>query len=114
VDAASKSSIGAGPVVAVVEKRRRVELRILDVGFGLPESVLRRAFAAPGEPPAGLESLGRLVTAVEDCHGEAELSGEPGWGATILLRFVRARTRTALPPADPGTLIEISSRTRRS
>ncbi|WP_437645937.1 hypothetical protein [Sorangium sp. So ce362] len=94
-DVAGRGLPGHGPVVSVREAPQGVQLSILDVGFGLglPESALQRVLTAPGAAPAGLEPLGRLILAVEDSHGHAELKTNDGWGITLTVTLLRAHPR---------------------
>jgi hypothetical protein len=112
VDAASRGG-AAAPVVSLEEKRRSVEIRVLDLGFGLPESVVRRALAAPGEPPEGLEALGRLASAVQECHGEVVAHGESGWGMTLVLRLVRARPLLLSDAVERAEVIDLFPRGKK-
>ncbi|WP_437939236.1 hypothetical protein [Sorangium sp. So ce341] len=77
---------------------------ILDVGFGLglPESALQRVLTAPGAAPAGLEPLGRLILAVEDSHGQAELKTNDGWGITLTVTLLRAHPRAFVAAHEGG------------
>lgn len=52
---------------------------------------------APGAAPAGLEPLGRLILAVEDSHGQAELKTNDGWGITLTITLLRAHPRVGHP-----------------
>ncbi|AUX47340.1 hypothetical protein SOCE26_088590 [Sorangium cellulosum] len=104
VDVASRGLPGHGPVVSVREAPQGVQLSILDVGFGLglPESALQRVLTAPGAAPAGLEPLGRLILAVEDSHGHAELKTNDGWGITLTVTLLRAHPRVGAATHESG------------
>ncbi|WP_437607313.1 hypothetical protein WMF20_41905 [Sorangium sp. So ce834] len=104
VDVASRGLPGHGPVVSVREAPQGVQLSILDVGFGLglPESALQRVLTAPGAAPAGLEPLGRLILAVEDSHGQAELKTNDGWGITLTVTLLRAHPRVGAAVQESG------------
>ncbi|MGK4001770.1 hypothetical protein WMF31_04030 [Sorangium sp. So ce1036] len=103
-DVASRGLPGHGPVVSVREASQGVQISILDVGFGLglPESALQRVLTAPGAAPAGLEPLGRLILAVEDSHGHAELRTNDGWGITLTVTLLRAHPRVATAVQESG------------
>ncbi|WP_437673601.1 hypothetical protein [Sorangium sp. So ce131] len=103
-DVASRGLPGHGPVVSVREAPQGVQLSILDVGFGLglPESALQRVLTAPGAAPAGLEPLGRLILAVEDSHGHAELKTNDGWGITLTVTLLRAHPRVGATTHESG------------
>lgn len=103
IDLASRGLPGHGPVVSVREVPQGVQLSILDVGFGLglPESALQRVLMAPSAAPPGLEPLGRLIVAVEDSHGEAELKTNDGWGITLMVTLLRAHPRLSAAAAAP-------------
>ncbi|WP_434043340.1 MULTISPECIES: hypothetical protein [Sorangium] len=103
-DVAGRGLPGHGPVVSVREATHGVQLSILDVGFGLglPESALRRVLTAPGAAPAGLEPLGRLILAVEDSHGHAELKTNDGWGITLTVTLLKAHPRVGMTPHEGG------------
>ncbi|WP_437810810.1 hypothetical protein [Sorangium sp. So ce1078] len=104
IDVASRGLPGHGPVVSVREAPQGVQLSILDVGFGLglPESALQRVLTAPGAAPAGLEPLGRLILAVEDSHGQAELKTNDGWGITLTVTLLRAHPRAFVAAPEAG------------
>jgi hypothetical protein len=91
-------------VVSVRDAPQGVQLSILDVGFGLglPESALQRVLTAPGSAPAGLEPLGRLILAVEDSHGHAELKTNDGWGITLTVTLLRAHPRAFVSANEGG------------
>lgn len=57
---------------------------------------------APGAAPAGLEPLGRLILAVEDSHGQAELKTNDGWGITLTITLLRAHPRVGHPAHEGG------------
>lgn len=100
VDAATRSG-KQGPVLVVKSRRRRTELVILDLRLGAPVSALRRALAAPSQPPEGLEVLGRLASAVLNSHGEVTLGGEDEWGSSVTVSLYRATPREEWePPVD--------------
>ncbi|WP_437982100.1 hypothetical protein [Sorangium sp. So ce117] len=103
-DVAGRGLPGHGPVVSVREAPQGVQLSILDVGFGLglPESALQRVLTAPGSAPAGLEPLGRLILAVEDSHGHAELKTNDGWGITLTVTLLRAHPRAFVSANEGG------------
>lgn len=95
IDMSSRALPGHQPAVSVRETPQGPQLSILDVGFGLglPESALERVLMAPSAAPAGLETLGRLILAVEDSHGHAEVRTTDGWGITLVLTLLRAQPR---------------------
>jgi hypothetical protein len=94
-DMSGRALPGRQPALAVRETPQGAQLSVLDVGFGLglPESALERVLVAPTAAPAGLEPLGRLVIAVEDSHGQAELRTNDGWGITLVITLLRAHPR---------------------
>ncbi|WP_231511277.1 hypothetical protein [Chondromyces apiculatus] len=95
LDISSRALPGHQPAVSVRDTPQGPQLSILDVGFGLglPESALERVLVAPSAAPSGLETLGRLIVAVEDSHGQAELRTNDGWGITLVMTFLRAQPR---------------------
>ncbi len=99
VSAAKQASKGSGPLVALKELDRTVEVRIMDLKLGAPLAALERVILAPSAPPAGLGPLGVLVRAVENSHGYVELVTENSWGLELKLFFVRARPRIENPEA---------------
>jgi hypothetical protein len=68
----------------------------------LPESALERVLVAPTAAPAGLESLGRLVLAAEDSHGQAEIRTNDGWGITLVITLLRAHPRLRVEAPETG------------
>ena len=92
LDAVSASPRTA-PVISLRERRRVVELMVLDLDLGVPQSALERVLLAPSAAPPGLEPLGRLVTAVENAHGSVAIQGDGGWGASLVIELLRARDR---------------------
>jgi hypothetical protein len=102
VTAAKQASKGTGPLIALKEVERSVEVRIMDLKLGAPLAALERVILAPSAPPAGLGSLGALVRAVENSHGYVELVTEDSWGLELKIYFVRARPRIE----NPETVLE--------
>lgn len=92
-EAARHAGTKGGPVLALRQKRLRVELRIMDLRLDAPQPALERALLAPSSPPPGLDSLGGLIRAVENSHGEVTLSSEETFGTVLSASFVRARPR---------------------
>jgi hypothetical protein len=95
VDAAQHAGKSAGPVVAIAQKRLRVDLKIMDLRLDAPTPALERTLLAPSSPPPGLDSLAELVRAVENSHGEVRIRSEQTWGTVITASLVRARPRVA-------------------
>jgi hypothetical protein len=87
-DAATHQS----PVVVLREKSRELELVIHDLDLGVPMGAVERVMNAPHHPPPGLESLGRLILAVEESHGSMRVADGRGWGMRFLIRLHRARS----------------------
>jgi len=106
-DAASRSAGQHGPVVTITERRNSVELNVLDLELGLPSATLKRAVAAPTEPPEGLRSLARLVLAIEDSLGRASLRSEDGWGVTFSATLVVARPRVNVPADGSAVVVDL-------
>jgi hypothetical protein len=108
LDAVSASP-RTGPVISLRERRRVVELMVLDLDLGVPQSALERVLLAPSAAPPGLEPLGRLVTAVENAHGSVAIQGDGGWGASLVIELLRARDRIVARErlGDLHELIEI-------
>ncbi len=102
VEAARHSGGKSGPVLALAEKRSRIELCILDLRLDAPRPALERTLRAPSNPPAGLDALGALILAVENSHGEARLASDQSWGTVLVLALIRARPRieakSGVPP----------------
>lgn len=80
------------PVIVLREKTREVELVIHDLDLGVPMGAIERTMNAPRHPPAGLDSLGRLILAVEESHGSMRLADARGWGMRLVIRLHRARS----------------------
>lgn len=93
LEAARHSASKGGPVLALRQKRLRVELQIMDLRLDAPQPALERALLAPSNPPPGLAQLGELIRAVENSHGEVKLSAEESFGTVLSASFVRARPR---------------------
>ncbi|AKT36861.1 hypothetical protein [Chondromyces crocatus] len=116
LDMSSRALPGHQPVVSVRETPQGPQLSVLDVGFGmgLPESALERVLVAPSTAPAGLETLGRLIVAVEDSHGQAELRTNDGWGITLVLTMLRAQPRMSMAPESTRAAPERPSTPERT
>ncbi|HWO13427.1 MAG TPA: hypothetical protein VNN80_28195, partial [Polyangiaceae bacterium] len=115
------SAMQDSPVISLREKSRDLELIIHDLELGVPAGALDRVMNAPHHPPPGLEALGRLIRAVEECHGSMRVMTGRGWGSRLIMRLHRARsvvmvghsrhpsalavsegaTRSSLPPERP-------------
>jgi hypothetical protein len=80
------------PVVVVREKSREVEIVIHDLDLGVPMGAIERVLNAPHHPPQGLETLGRLILVIEECHGSMRLANARGWGIRLVIRLHRARS----------------------
>jgi len=106
VDMSSRALPGHQPAISVRETPQGAQLSILDVGFGLglPESALERVLIAPNAAPAGLESLGRLILAAEDSHGQAELRTNDGWGITLVVTLLRGHPRLSAAAPEAGRI----------
>jgi len=101
VEAARHSGAKNGPVLALAEKRSRIELRILDLRLDAPRPALERTLRAPSNPPAGLDALGALILAVENSHGDVRLSSDQSWGTVLVLALIRARPRIEVQAGVP-------------
>jgi hypothetical protein len=101
VEAARHAGGKNGPVLALSEKRSRVELRILDLRLDAPRPALERTLRAPSSPPAGLDALGGLILAVENSHGEVRLASDQSWGTVLVLALIRARPRVEVQSGVP-------------
>ncbi len=98
LEASSHAGSKSGPVLAIKERRQRVELRIMDLRLDAPEAALERTLLAPGNPPEGLEALGELVRTIQNSHGDVKLSLEDSWGVVLTASLVRARPRVETAP----------------
>src|SRR5688572_5998415 len=98
LDASNHAGSKSGPVLAIKERRQRVELRVMDLRLDAPEAALERTLLAPGSPPDGLEALGELVRAIQNSHGDVKLSLEDSWGVVLTASLVRARPRVETAP----------------
>lgn len=101
IDAGRHAGGKGGPVLSLVEKRSRVELRIMDLRLDAPRPALERTLRAPSSPPPGLDALGALIRAVENSHGDVRLSSDDSWGTVLVASLVRARPRVEPPPEVP-------------
>jgi signal transduction histidine kinase len=106
-DAAKRSPVGKGPVLAVRERSAWVELTILDLDFGLPNSVLEKVLIAPSAAPLGLESFAALVNAVDGSFGRVKLRAPDGWGTGLILEFIRVQTKTVLAAANDTAVVDL-------
>jgi hypothetical protein len=88
IDASTHES----PVIVLREKARELELVVHDLDLGVPMGAVERVMNAPHHPPAGLESLGRLILAVEESHGSMRVADGRGWGMRLIIRLHRARS----------------------
>lgn len=110
-DAAAQQS----PVLVVRERTRDLELAIHDLDPGVPPGAIERVIQAPHHPPPGLESLGRLIVAVEESHGSMRVLPGRGWGSRLSLRLHRARSVVlAGNTRAPNVLAVSEGRTRMS
>lgn len=100
-EAARRAGNKDGPVLAVQEKRARIELRIMDLRLDAPRPALERTLRAPSSPPPGLDALGELIRAVQNSHGDVRLSSDESWGTVLVASLVRARPRVEPPPEVP-------------
>jgi hypothetical protein len=87
-----EASSDQAPVIVVREKPRDVEVVIHDLDLGVPMGAIERVLNAPRNPPSGLETLGRLIIAVEESHGSMRLAKARGWGMRLVIRLHRARS----------------------
>jgi hypothetical protein len=108
VEAAQNTGTGRGPTIAVVERRHRVEISILDVKLGLPGGALKRALRAPTAPPEGLDAFGQLIAAIEDSHGLATVRSGEGWGVVVIAQLVRGRSPLAALRSEPAEVLELA------
>jgi hypothetical protein len=83
-----------------------VEVTLMDLKLGVPESAMERTVLAPSVPPPGLEPLARFIQAVEDSHGYVRVRGGTTWGVKMTVGLVRARPR--FESNALGKLIRIS------
>jgi hypothetical protein len=113
-DAAASAPADRKPIVSVREKSLRTELALVDLHLGVPRAALDRVLAAPDLPPPGLESLGRLVHAVEESHGTVRLRAETGWGVSVIISLLRARPTLVSQPTQGATVIQLKSKPPRA
>lgn len=90
-EAARLGSSSHPPIVAIKEKSLALEISILDLQLGLPLAAIQRVIDAPVAAPPELETLARLLRAVEESQGSVRLKAGGGWGSTLILSMLRAR-----------------------
>jgi hypothetical protein len=105
-DVATSQPGNQGPVLMLRERRHWVELTLIDLTLGVPETAMQRTVLAPSIPPPGLEPLATFVQAVEESHGEVRMSGEKSWGVKLTVSLLRARPRVTASAL--GRLIRLS------
>jgi hypothetical protein len=105
-DVATSQPGNQGPVLMLRERRHWVELTLIDLTLGVPETAMQRTVLAPSIPPPGLEPLATFVQAVEESHGEVRMSGEKSWGVKLTVSLLRARPRVT--SSTLGRLIRLS------
>jgi hypothetical protein len=103
-----------GPVLVVREKPTAVEIVLHDLDLGVPLGALERVLEAPNHPPAGLDSLGRLILAVEESHGTMRLVEGRGWSLRLAIRLHRARSVVQAGPTSRATAVAVSEGRVRS
>lgn len=96
------------PVLVMRERERALELTIHDLDPGIPAGAIERVLEAPHHPPPGLESLARLLLAVEDSHGSLRVVTGRGWGSRLILRLHRARAVVMVGPTRATSALVIS------
>ena len=106
VDVARSAPSSAGPVLTLRERGQWVELSLIDLKLGVPESAMQRTVVAPSVPPPGLEPLARFVRAIEESHGRVRVKGEESWGVKLTIGLVRARPR--VQPTALGRILRFS------
>lgn len=92
-------------VLTVRESLHRVELTIVHLKLGVPASAIASAALAPSVPPPGLDTLAKLVSAVEDSHGQVRVKSTQGWGLKLTASLMRARPR--VHRASSGHLVHL-------
>jgi hypothetical protein len=103
------------PVIVLREKTREIEIVIHDLDLGVPMGAIERTMNAPRHPPTGLESLGRLIRAVEESHGSMRLGDARGWGMRLVIRLHRARSVVVAGNSrNPGAMAVSEGLTRSS
>jgi hypothetical protein len=103
-------SAAQSAVVTVRESIHRVELTILHLKLGVPASAIASAALAPSVPPPGLDTLAKLVSSVEDSHGQVRIRSTQGWGLKLTASLVRARPR--VQRAGSGHLVHLEGLAR--
>jgi hypothetical protein len=93
LDIARNKTAAEAAVLTVRESLQRVDLTIVHLKLGVPSAAVASAALAPSVPPPGLDALARLVTAVEDSHGQVRVKSTEGWGLRLTASLMRARPR---------------------
>ena len=93
LEVAKNPSAAQSAVLTIRESLYRVELTILHLKLGVPASAIASAALAPSVPPPGLDTLAKLVSSVEDSHGQVRIKSTQGWGLKLTASLVRARPR---------------------
>jgi hypothetical protein len=106
-DVAKASPAGKGPILAVRERSAWVELTVLDLDFGLPNSALEKVLIAPSSAPEGLRTFADLVNAVEASFGRVKLRATDGWGAGLTVELIRVQTKSVAAAANDTTVVDL-------
>jgi hypothetical protein len=110
LDIARNRTAAEAAVLTVRESLQRVDLTMVHLKLGVPSAAVASAALAPSVPPPGLDALARLVTAVEDSHGQVRVKSTEGWGLRLTASLVRARPR--VQRAETGQVVHIADANR--
>ena len=110
LDIAHNKTAAEAAVLTVRESLQRVDLTIVHLKLGVPSAAVASAALAPSVPPPGLDALARLVTAVEDSHGQVRVKSTEGWGLRLTASLMRARPR--VQRAGTGQVVHIVDASR--